>query len=71
MTYPNYSTSGVGDPDCYPTLNGGVLMRGYINAPYEVGTTKRYVHLAIGRLTVNGVTYSGLIGSARNVDCDG
>ena len=67
----SYCPSGVGDPDCYPTLNGGVLMRGYINAPCEIGTTRRYVHLALGQLTVDGVTYSGLTGSGRDVDCDG
>ncbi len=67
----SFCPSGVGEPDCYPTLNGAILMRGYINAPCEVGTTKRYVHLSIGRLTVDGVTYSGLTGSGRDVDCDG
>ncbi len=67
----SYCPSGVGDPDCYATLNGGALMRRYINVPCEVGTTRRYVHLNIRQLTVNGVTYSGLIGSARNVDCAG
>ena len=67
----SYCPSGLGGPDCYPTLSGGVLMRGYISAACEVGTRKRYVHLARGRLTVNGVTYSGLTGSARDVDCDG
>ncbi len=67
----SYCPSGLGAPDCYPLLNGGVLMRAYISAPCEVGTTKRYVHLARGLLTVNGVTYSALTGSAGNVECDG
>ncbi len=32
--------SGVGDPDCYPNRKGKVLMRGYISAPCEIGTTE-------------------------------
>ena len=67
----SYCPSGVGQPNCYPTLNGDILMRGYINAPCDIGTTKRYVHLAIGRLTVGDTTYSGLIGSGKDVDCEG
>ena len=46
-------------------------MRGYINAPCDIGTNKRYVHLALGSMTVNGVTYSALIGTRGDVNCTG
>ena len=40
--------AGTGGPACHPTLDDGVLMQAYINAPCEIGTTKRYVHMAYG-----------------------
>lgn len=64
--------SGIGEPDCHPTLRHGVLMQAYINAPCEIGTRKRYVQLAYATLTVDGVTYrSRLDGQRGDVDCTG
>ena len=71
QTKTSYCPSEVGGPKCYPTLQRRVLMRAYINAPCEVGTRKRYVHLALAELTVDGVTYSRLRGRANNVKCVG
>ena len=63
--------SRVGAPDCYPNRRGKVLMRGYISAPCEIGTTERYLQIAIGRLTVGAVTYIGYSGNQANVECEG
>ena len=64
--------SGAGEPDCYPTLRNKILMQAYINAPCEIGTTKRYVQLAYATLTVDGLTYrSELRGQAGDVNCTG
>ena len=64
--------SGVGEPDCYPTLNHRVLMRAYVNAPCEIGTTAWYVQLAYATMTVGGTTYASGLGSrGADVYCGG
>ena len=63
--------SGTGAPKCYPGLNEGELMRAYINTPCEIGATYRWVQLAEAVMIVDGVRYSGLLGKARTVYCEG
>ena len=70
----NYSVcpSGQGDPDCYGNkLKDRVLMRGYVVTSCEVGKTYIWVHIAEATLTVEGVTYSGLHGVGKRVECEG
>ena len=64
--------AGTGGPVCHPTLDDGVLMQAYINAPCEIGTTKRYVHMAYATMTVDGIIYaSRLDGRRADVNCTG
>ena len=64
--------AGTGGPACHPTLDDGVLMQAYINAPCEIGATKRYVHMAYATMTVDGITYaSRLDGRRADVNCTG
>ena len=63
--------SGDGEPNCHPGLDHNRLMRAYINTPCEIGATYRWIHVAEGRMYVNGTLYSGLSGKARNVECEG
>ena len=71
----SYCPSGTGAPKCYPNLHprpsNKTLMEAYINAPCEIGTTKRYVQIAFAELTVDGVTYSRLLGKKADVECEG
>ena len=46
-------------------------MRGYVKADCEIGTMYRWIHIAQGRMTVDGVLYSGLSGEALNGECEG
>lgn len=61
--------TGDGNPDCYPRLNGRVLMRGYVVTPCEVGQTYVWVQLGEATLTVEGVAYTGFTGNGARVRC--